>query len=220
MKKSIIAALVVFGAVSAHAATVSYQYGLPIAQATTEIGQTGSLGLFDSSLGTLTGAALTIEGAATFAFSGANNSAQAQLARITSSTELLWSSSLAAINPFLNVFTLSATSGFQSYAVGETKNFGPFNVSDSQVDNLSSILSSLQLAGGGNFDLTCNSLSGLTVAGGGGNISTTQATTAGCGASIVYEYTERTTQVPEPGSLALMGLALSGLFVAAKRRKA
>lgn len=220
MKKSIIAALVVFGAVAAHAATVSYQYGLPIAQSTTEIDQIGSLGLFDTNLGILTGAAMTVEGAATFSFSGTNNSAQAQLAKITSSTNLLWSSSLSAVNPFLNVFTLSATSGFQNYAVGVTKNFGPLSGNDSQVDNLSTILSSLQLAGGGTFDLTCTSLSGLTVLGGGGNISTTQATTAGCGAEIVYEYTERTAQVPEPGSLALMGLALSGLFVAAKRRKA
>lgn len=219
MKKFIIAALIALGVVGAHASTVSFQYGLPIAQSATEINQTGLLGLFDSNLGILTGATLTVEGAATFSFSGTNSGAQPQNANITSSVDLLWSSSLSAVNPFLGNISLSATSGPQPYAAGETRTFGVFSVSNSQFDNLSSILTSLQFAGGGSFDLTCRSLSGLAIQGGGGNIQSTQATEAGCGATIVYEYTDRTTQVPEPGSLALVGLALSVLFVAAKRRR-
>lgn len=220
MKRTLIAAAAILGAVGAHAATVSFDFGLPLALTTTEINPTGALGLFDSNLGTLTGATLTIEGGASFSFTGTNGSVQSQLANITSSTDLFWSTDLGALTPFLGTISLSATSGALNYAVGETKSFGPLADSDSQFDDLAAILASLQQAGGGSFNLTCQSLSGLTVSGGGGNVSASQNTQAGCGATIVYTYSDTPPPpVPEPASLALVGLALAGLAVA-KRRKA
>ena len=56
---------------------------------------------------------------------------------------------------------------------------------DGFVYNLGAALASLQAAGGGSFNVTCSSLSGLSVLGGGGNLSATQATQAGCGTNIV-----------------------------------
>ena len=205
-------------AFSVNASTVSFNFSNPLA--TTEINQTGSLGLFDSTLGTLTGATIQVNGAAVISFGGTNNAAQAQRATLTSSVDLFWSSSLAALNPFLtDSILMSATSGSQSYAVGETKSFGPFSVNGFNDDNLASILGSLQNSGGGLFNVSCESASGLAVLGGGGNIATTQATKAGCGASIEYTYDIQVTRVPEPASMALVGLGMLGLIASRRRTK-
>lgn len=220
MKRLSILAAALALATSADAAVISFSFSNPLT--TTEINQSGNLGLFNSTLGTLTGASITVNGAAVFNFSGQNVAAQQQNANITSFTDLIFTTTLAPLQSFINdTLSLSHSSGIQNYAVGQTRVFGPFNESGSNTDNLAAILGSLQAAGGGTFGLGCQSLSGLTIAGGGGNINTTQATQAGCGAQISYTYnvTPLQTTVPEPGTLALVSLAMAGIGFGSRRRK-
>lgn len=200
---------------SASALTISSEFGIPVTQSTTEINETGMLDLFDNALGTLTGAVLEIFGASTQGFSATNNAAQAQTANITSSVDLLFSSSLA-MDPLAGAaLSFSNSTGFQSYAAGETINYGLFmDEGDASFDLAASLAS---LIGAGTFDVNCESFSGLAVQGGGGNLTIPQETQAGCGARISYTYEEDSVPTPSPGSLALVGL---GLLAARRARKA
>lgn len=186
---------------------------------TTEINQSGSLALFDSNLGILTGVTLTLSGAAQTQITLTNNAAQAQNVTATGTVDVNFGSSLAALNAQLAglnpLVLLSLSTGLQNIASGGTYTSPVLNDSDNFLVINPPPIAQFAQAGGGFFTISCDSASGISLKGGGGNVVSTQATTAGCGASIEYEYTKR--QVPEPGTMALLGLGVLGLGVARRR---
>ncbi len=205
---------------SAQAATVTIFSSNP--QQTTNIHQSLNLGLFDSNLGTLTGASLTLGGSMLSTISLTNNASGAEAVGATSIVNLVFGSSNGAVNTLIAgtpFNTLTVSTGVQTLAVGQTSTFGPLTASNSAILNLSSILASLSVAGGGILGVNCDSTSSLNVTGNGGNIGTSQVTKAGCSSEVVYSYTVRPpNEVPLPGTIGLVGLALAGLGLCKKRK--
>lgn len=212
MKKILAAAVLAALSVGSANAALSFSN----AEQTTEISQTGFLDLFDSNLGTLTGVTLTLNGSETTTITLTNNAAQNQSVIADGTVKLFFSSNLAGLTFANPLMSLSATTGFVTLAPGATQSFGP--LTDTDTVALTPLASLFSVSGGGQFSITCESLSGIALTGGGGNVASTQATTAACGASIAYDYTPTTNRVPEPASMALVGLGMMGL-AAIRRRK-
>lgn len=210
-----IAATAVVLSGNAPAAVIAFDFSNPLEL--TEINQTGNLGLFDPSLGILNSVSLTLSARNTTNLSLTNTASQDQLVRASVSTDLFFSSSLAGfaallVNP---VISLDNATGFVTIASGATASFGP--LVDAMTVN--PLPPASLFVGVGTFSVSCESLSGISITGGGGNVATDQSTMAACGASIAYDYTpgQPPTQTPEPGVLALLGACVVG-SVAARRR--
>lgn len=219
MKKiALLAALAFTG--NAYALTISDSFSN--AEQTTEISQSGLLDYFDTTLGILDSVQLTLNGSMTTTITLTNQAAQSQSGTATGLVDLYFSGVPALTVP-APAIAMTAPTGFVTLASGATQSFGPILDSDtwnSGVQTGAGILSAFSLSGGGTFSVSCNSLSGISIVGGGGNFNSTQVTTAGCGATVVYNYhTAPPPSVPEPATLGLLGLGLLGLG-AMRRRKA
>jgi opacity protein-like surface antigen len=74
--------------------------------------------------------------------------------------------------------------------------------------------------GAGTFNVYFTTNTGVTIYGGGGSGTTDLHTNASPSVTVTYNYTTTGTPAPEPASLALFGVAMAGLGVVRRRRKA
>ena len=226
MKKLLVAAtLAALSIGSANALTISSSF--VNAEETTDIGTTtpyfGTLNYFDSNLGTLTGVSVSVTGALTTQINITNNAAQTVNANGRTNSDFFFSSSDATLDALLSALmfpTVQLQTGAQSIAVGDTYQSPTLHTSRT-ADLVPTPVSAFSKVGLNTFTVSCMTETASFTSGGGGNLPTSPTTTAGCGAAIVYTYDaapQPPAQVPEPASMALIGLGALGL-AAIRRRK-
>lgn len=228
MKKITLAALLLFAAafgLSAHAATLPYTVDYPLGR------QTGpydiSLPKFNTTLGTLNSATLTVRAAVQHNFYVSNPSSVVVTSNVTSLADMEVVSSDPTLNNFVSglALTSSVRPGIFSYAPGQTRYFGPVNFEDSRsfttaqlADQVAS--GALSTSGSEKFPLECLPVYGFRLQGSGAGFTVVQDNFSACSATVTYDYTPFPS-IPtlSQAMLALLSLMLLACGVLQVRRR-
>ena len=213
---SALAGLALMG--GAQASVINQNVNIPVQ--TTDFTKTFTFNQFDTLGGTrvLDSVELSINATGNFGGTVTNNAAGPSTFKVTETSDVTFTGP-DSTNVVSN---LAASQTFTALASGASATFGPFVAAPGAVTKFVPVANFGTFIGTGLLSplSVVSTLSGQSIAGGGGNITAALTTAVGADASLIYTYhTPTTNPTPEPGAWASMSIGVLGLMALGLRAR-